>query len=121
MVTVRAPLHKPVLSDDCPASRLLWGPTFGAALYGNTDVTEEARNQVYADYAASYKKAALSYDRSVSQGRIDNIVYGVVFLLVLLLIVARAQKKQRKYMDDSLEIARANQKALEEIRDLLKK
>ena len=41
--------------------------------------------------------------------------------MVIIVFAAKAQKKQRKYMDDALEIARANQKVLEDIREILKK
>ena len=94
---------------------------FGASLYAQTDSTEDAKARVYSDYAASYKKAALSYDRAVAQSRIENIAYGIGFLLVIIVFAIKAQKKQRKYMDDALEIARANQKVLEDIREILKK
>ena len=74
-------------------------------------------DKVYRDYMESYQKAADAYDKSRREGYVSYAILGG-FLIVLF---ALARRTQRAYSEKSLQISLANQKLLEEIRDLLKK
>lgn len=79
--------------------------------------------RVYRDYTEAYQKAAQAYEQSAKQnqnsGYVTYAVLGVFFLFVFNL-ATKTRRAQMAYSERALEINKANQKLLEEIRDLLK-
>jgi len=79
--------------------------------------------RVYRDYTEAYQKAAQAYEQSAKQnqnsGYVTYAVLGVFFLFVVNL-ASKTRRAQMAYSERALEINKANQKLLEEIRDLLK-
>jgi len=85
---------------------------------------DDANAKAYADYAESYKKAALTYDKAAAENERSNYIsVGVVFLAlgVAVIVARKVQKRQKRYMDEAMAVAKANQEVLKEIRDALRK
>jgi len=79
--------------------------------------------KVYRDYTDAYQKAAQSYEKAAKESQSSSYVtYAVLgaFFLFLSTIAIKTRRAQKVYSDRALQINLANQKLLEEIRDLLK-
>ena len=81
----------------------------------------DATEKLYRDYTESYQKAAEAYEKSVKQGQINTYVSCAVAAGFIFLIFAISLRTQRFYNKRAIQVHLANQKLLEEIRDLLKK
>jgi uncharacterized protein (UPF0254 family) len=94
------------------------------ALIHAADSEPTGTEKVYRDYTEAYQKAAQSYERSAKEGQNNTIVIGTVaglFLLYAVAISTKNRRFQKVYTERALQINEANQKVLEEIRDLLKR
>ena len=80
----------------------------------------EATERLYREYTESYQKAAEAYEKSVKQGQTNAYVSYAIAAVFVILIFAVALRTQRFYGQRSFQMQLANQKLLEEIRDLLK-
>ena len=79
--------------------------------------------KVYRDYTEAYQKAAASYEKAAKENQSSSYVtYAVVgaFLVFIVIIAIKNRRAQKAYTERALELRLANQKLLEEIRDLLK-
>ena len=83
-----------------------------------------ATDKVYQDYTEAYQKAAQNYERAAKESQNSSYVsYAILgaFLLVALTVAAKTRRAQMAYSERAIQINLANQKLLEEIRDLLKR
>ena len=81
-------------------------------------------DKVYRDYTEAYQKAAQNYERAAKESQNSSYVSWAIlgaFLLVALTVAAKTRHTQMAYSERAIQINLANQKLLEEIRDLLKR
>jgi len=82
-----------------------------------------AADKVYRDYTAAYQRAAQDYERAARESQKSSyITYAILgaFLLFAVTAASKARRTQKAYSERAIQINLANQKLLEEIRDLLK-
>lgn len=80
-------------------------------------------DKVYRDHTETYQKAGQAYEQSAKQNQnCAYVTYGVLGALFLFVFIlgTKTRRAQKVYIERVLEINLANQKLLEEIRDLLK-
>jgi hypothetical protein len=85
---------------------------------------DEEKAKMYRDYTEAYRKAAASNEqatiKSERSAHVSWVILGLLFVF-LGVVTAKVQKRQKRYFDGMVAIAKENQKVLEEIRDSLRK
>lgn len=93
------------------------------ATLGAAESEMNSTEKLYQGYIEAYQKSAQSYDNAARESRFSSyIAYAIAgpILLFAVAVLIKARRAQTNYSESALQINRANQKRLEEIRDLLK-